>query len=369
MMNRGKGKGIGKMPTIEYSGTKRASQSSASKIMRGGKKPSSQPTASKGIPKSNTIRRQMMIALEDQDPDYVIEDDETQTPSDYSTEGDSDDDTQAENSILVTSSEKKKGRGRYTGKKLDIKTEGGKKTLDIEMPPDIERAVGANARDVANFIGYVVRTYAPIELGSWKPAFEAKGEKMLNEIKHKFKYPGNDERFESFCVATMRRMFRLWKNRLHKHYKSFSNDKERLKNTPDNLSPEQWKACIALFGSEKFKVDPVTGEKPTANIIWFEQHARKNADGKMEYNDEESKRVGLVQKNEEERVVQTTQEQMLVQVLGATSGYRPGFGYGKKGLTKAAHATEIMQQQHREKISELMGINTKLEEMIAKMQA
>ncbi|OMO51239.1 hypothetical protein CCACVL1_29914 [Corchorus capsularis] len=203
----------------------------------------------------------MMIELEEQDLDYVIEDDETQSPSDYSTEGDNDNDIQAEDSILVTSS---------------------------------ERVVGTNPRDVANFIGYVVRTYASIELGSWKPAFEAKGEKILDEIKDKFKYPGNDERFESFYVATMRRMFRLWKNRLHKHYKSFSNDKERLKNTPDDLSPEQWKACIALFGSEKYKVDPVTGEKPIADIIWFQQHARKNADGQMEYNNEDFKRIGVI---------------------------------------------------------------------------
>ncbi|OMO56835.1 ATP synthase subunit-like protein [Corchorus olitorius] len=276
----------------------------------GGKKPSSQPAASKGIPKSNTIRGQMMIALEDQDPGYVIEDDETQTPSDYSTEGDSDDDIQAEDSILVT--KKKKGRGRYTGKKLDIKTEGGKKALDIEMPHDIERVVGTNARDVANFLCYVVRTIS------------------LN-------IRGNDERFESVCVATMRRMFMLWKNRLHKHYKSFSNDKERLKNTPDDLRGEPKKTPRTLRKESKstpleMLADPVTGEKPTADIIWFRQHARKNADGQLEYNNEESKRVG-------------------------------------KGLTKGARAADIMQQQHHEEVSELKGINPQLQEMIAIMQA
>ena len=45
-------------------------------------------------------------------------------------------------------------RGKYKCMKVDIKTRNGK--IEVDIPDDIFRAMGENARDIVNYCGWVV---------------------------------------------------------------------------------------------------------------------------------------------------------------------------------------------------------------------
>ena len=85
--------------------------------------------------------------------------------------------------ILATSKIKGRGkRGMYKSYVVDMKIKGRGSKLKITIPDEIDRAIGENARHLVNECGRVVRTKAPLNVKSWKEAFEAAGESMLKEI-------------------------------------------------------------------------------------------------------------------------------------------------------------------------------------------
>ena len=73
--------------------------------------------------------------------------------------------------------------------------------------------------------------------------------------KEKFKVSENMKyRLDAFALETMRRLYRIWRGRLSKHYKQFQTDEERLANQPNDIDTEDWKHLIDYFGTEKFQV-------------------------------------------------------------------------------------------------------------------
>ncbi|XP_050212095.2 uncharacterized protein LOC126662225 [Mercurialis annua] len=208
---------------------------------------------------------------------------------------------------------------------------------------------------------------------------------LLLHVKQKkeeyFIISDEDDRLNNFCIATMQRIYKTWKNKLHGIYKSYKTDNERLRNRPDDVEEQYWNHCVKHFGSEKFKkisaqnsnnakkrkqkhttgnvsfaeteermVDPITNEKPSLPIIWLRQHTRKTQEGGIEWADEYSKKIGeqleqLVDQNSIEGEIPMTNEELYDQVMGVRSGYRRGFGYGKKGFRKNACQNEKQQQR------------------------
>nr|XP_018629781.1 uncharacterized protein LOC108946910 [Nicotiana tomentosiformis] len=66
----------------------------------------------------------------------------------------------------ISSSSKKRGRGKYKSKSLDIKTKYGGK-IKIMIPYDIDRAVGSRARDIVNYCGLIMRSTISFQDGNW----------------------------------------------------------------------------------------------------------------------------------------------------------------------------------------------------------
>ena len=60
-------------------------------------------------------------------------------------------------------------------------------------------------------------------------------------------------RLQCFVIETMQRLYRLWKSRLHTHYKQCSTTRyERLKNPSDDLRMDQWMYYVDHFSSPEF---------------------------------------------------------------------------------------------------------------------
>ncbi|KAK6923244.1 Rhamnogalacturonate lyase [Dillenia turbinata] len=132
-------------------------------------------------------------------------------------------------------------------------------------------------------------------------------------------------KFRSFCFQKMRYLYRKWKSELYGKYKKYSNDEERMQNIPPELEKENWKAMLDIFGSPTFLMDEETGKLPLASSVWLAQH-QMTKDGVYDWHDMQSKEIY----NENSSNV----EDVLIEILGAKSGYVCGKGLGYKPKNK-----------------------------------
>ncbi|KAH0716600.1 hypothetical protein KY290_012760 [Solanum tuberosum] len=280
---------------------------------------------------------------------------------------------------------RKRGRGKYKSKTVDIKTKYGGK-IKVIIPYDIDRAVGSGARDIVNYAGLIMRSSISFQDGNWQNIVSKHGEAMWYKVKDKFEVSGGlrAHKFQGFVISTMQRLFRAWKARLHNHYCAYSTDEDRLSNRPEEVELEDWNYLVKYFGSEKFKVisernknnrekqitkhscgtrsfaeveestrDPLSGEIDSPDKVWEIQHTRKSTSG------ERSQLKQLVaQQQSEEIKTPMTRDVILSSVLGERSGYVRGKGYGKKPPKK-----DQIQQADIE-----ASVSSAMESMLQEMQ-
>ncbi|XP_055830883.1 uncharacterized protein LOC129899912 [Solanum dulcamara] len=275
---------------------------------------------------------------------------------------------------------KKRGRGKYKSKTVDIKTKYGGK-INIIIPDDIDRAVGSGARDIVNYCGLIMRSSISFRDGNWQKIVLKHGEAMWYKVKDKFEFCGGlrEHKLQGFVISTMQRRFRAWKARLHNSYSAYDTDEERLSHRHEDVELEDWKYLVKYFGSEKFKVvsernkknrekqitkhscgtrsfaeveeatrNPESGEKDTPDKVWEIQHTRKKDNGERVWLDPQSQQIHgqlqqlVVEQQSEEIEHPMTRDEILSSVLGERSGYVRGKGYGKKPPKKTQlHQSDI----------------------------
>ena len=64
-----------------------------------------------------------------------------------------------------------------------------------------------------------------------------------------------------------------------------------------------------------------------------------------------------------------TKEDMYDEAMGVRSGYRRGFGYGKKGFTKRVCLPPLIDEEHEREVNELKDTVSALEEKITTFEA
>lgn len=84
--------------------------------------------------------------------------------------------------FAVSRMNRKRGRGKYKSKTIDIKTKYGGK-FKICIPDDIDRAVGSGARDIINYSGLIMRSTISFRDGNWKKIVSKYGEAMWYRVK------------------------------------------------------------------------------------------------------------------------------------------------------------------------------------------
>ncbi|KAL2922686.1 Angiopoietin-1 receptor [Bienertia sinuspersici] len=126
-------------------------------------------------------------------------------------------------------------------------TEGKGSKLKFEIPDEIDRAIGENARHLVNESGCIVRTRAPFNVKNWQEAFSVVGDSMWKEIQ----------------IVSERNS----KNR-------FSD--KRVIHTTGNLA---FAEVEDILSKENDNV------KPSADVVWLIEHTRKNKEGELEWAD------------------------------------------------------------------------------------
>ncbi|KAM3397960.1 hypothetical protein P3S68_001474 [Capsicum galapagoense] len=194
---------------------------------------------------------------------------------------------------------------------MDFKFKHGGK-IKIMIPDDIDIAVGSGARDIVNYCGWIMKTTVSFRDGSRQKIVLKHGEAMWYRFKGKFEV----------------------RNGLLEH--KYSNDKDRLPYRPEDVELDDWKHLVEHFGSDKFKINPLTGEKDTPNKIWEIQHTRKNVNGERVWLDPQSEQIHgqlqqlVVEQQSEEIELRMIGDEILSSVLGERSGYIQGKGHSKK---------------------------------------
>ncbi|PHU29640.1 hypothetical protein BC332_01733 [Capsicum chinense] len=187
---------------------------------------------------------------------------------------------------------KKKERGKYKSKTMDFKFKHGGK-IKIMIPDDIDIAVGSGARDIVNYCGWIMKTTVSFRDGSRQKMVLKHGEAM---------------------------------------WYRYSNDKDRLSYRPEDVELDDWKHLVEHFGSDKFKRNPLTGEKDTPDKIWEIQHTCKNVNGERVWLDPQSEQIHqlVVEQQSEKIELCMIGDEILSSILGERSGYIQGKGHGKK---------------------------------------
>jgi len=84
--------------------------------------------------------------------------------------------------FAVSRVNRKRGRGKYKSKTVDIKTKYGGK-IKVIIPYDIDRAVGSGARDIVNYSGLIMRSSISFRDGNWQKIILKHGEAMWYKVK------------------------------------------------------------------------------------------------------------------------------------------------------------------------------------------
>ncbi|KAG5568361.1 hypothetical protein H5410_064624 [Solanum commersonii] len=253
---------------------------------------------------------------------------------------------------------RKRGRGKYKSKTVDIKTKYGEK-IKVIIPYDIDRAVGSGARDIVNYSGLIMRSSISFRDGNWQKIILKHGETMWYKVKDKFEVCDGlrEHKLQGFVISTMQRLFRAWKARLHNCYSAYSTDEDRLLHRPEDVELEDWKYLVKYFGSVKFKRNPESGEKDTPDKSQLQQL--------------------VVEQQSEEIEHRMTRDDILFSVLGERSGYVRGKGYGKKPPKKTqiqqadieASMSSAMESMHQEMQADMdRKLQEEREQMIADLK-
>ncbi|KAL2899706.1 tRNA uridine 5-carboxymethylaminomethyl modification enzyme MnmG [Bienertia sinuspersici] len=270
----------------------------------------------------------------------------------------------------TTSAKRKKGqRGKYRSLALEKKSMGGLFKLDVHIPDYVLQAVEKNARLLVNFCGYVVRTTTFMDAGDWRDVFAKHGHSMWLQVKNKFNIKDSTTnllRLETFVTDAMQRLYRFWKARLHYYYEECEDTlEERINNPPADIPIESWKACCAKFekrslqNSKNRRSDKWT-KHTTGNLSFPEvEHILTETNGNVLPDPDVAQLHQLVKDKDKEpegnESRPSTQEEMLLHVVGPKSGYTQGKGNGYRGSAKARLQEEQQKiiQNQQDQISNL----------------
>lgn len=295
----------------------------------------------------------------------------------------------------------KRKRGPGRGKNTDAIVESLGK-IKIEVSEQTCRVIGGRkAGWLAREVGYFVKKFAPLKHTGWKKVPEEEKLLIYQRLLAKFELQLDCPRVRDLLNHLACERYKNWRHGMHKHYKKFSSMEEALKIPFENVLPDDWDwLCRNIFSAEwyknkseknvenrrKLKFNHCGGSKPFVNhleddptmseIQLFEKtHYSKRKD---EWVDENAKlaHVQMTEKlieqeelSEEERA---TAREIFDDVLGKTSGYVKGLGFGPKPSNQSRptiEETSEFQDIIKEQQVELDAQHKKIEEQQERLAA
>ncbi|XP_020109014.1 uncharacterized protein LOC109724568 isoform X1 [Ananas comosus] len=149
--------------------------------------------------------------------------------------------------------ERKRTRGKTIGLKWVKKRKEEKTKPGVEMPKDLQRAVGTNAQQFITETAQIVRQHAPLNVEKWSKIPLHSIDRMVKTVHEKFTLP-NQTYVLGVIIHQLRSHFNSWRYDLHRfHYKKYKTDEQRRAHCPSDIDPDQWNWLINYWSDPKFK--------------------------------------------------------------------------------------------------------------------
>ncbi|RXI09445.1 hypothetical protein DVH24_034062 [Malus domestica] len=153
-------------------------------------------------------------------------------------------------------SEQKKKSSKTRRKNSDKLQEqlGGLK-MPITLTKLKGKPTGPNSSFLVNDIGFVVRTYAPLNVKQWRNVEKKDVDKMIERINSKYDIDMSLTHVSIYIKNALQRWFVDFRHKLKKHFDSFPTLEEAKQNKHEDVtSQEEWNFLCDHYASDQFKV-------------------------------------------------------------------------------------------------------------------
>ncbi|KAM0995871.1 hypothetical protein ACFX2C_005945 [Malus domestica] len=219
-----------------------------------------------------------------------------------------------------------------------------------------------NSSFLVNDIGFVVRTYAPLNVKQWRNVEKKDVDKMIERITSKYDIDMSLTHVSTYIKNALQRRFVDFQHKLKKHFDSFLTLEEANQNKHEDVtSQEEWNFLCDRYASDQFK------ERSNKNAI-NRSHLTYNHKGRSKsfraYEEEIEEMLSV--KNETtlpDGTVTLTDDEIILGVLGHKSGYF------KELVTTKQELVETKQElgEAKQVIQELKENQKKFEELLHKI--
>uniref|UniRef100_A0A2N9FEG8 Transposase-associated domain-containing protein n=1 Tax=Fagus sylvatica TaxID=28930 RepID=A0A2N9FEG8_FAGSY len=164
----------------------------------------------------------------------------------------------------------KRGRGALKGLKVAKKaSESNDGKLSIMFSAKLGGPIEVNCRSFVDEVVVQLKHHLPlIGVKNWKEIPQEAKNTMKAKVLERWRLADDDfARAKIFKIAQER--YRGWRADLSATHKAYAGDMEALiRNKPEELDIEEWKAMIAYFETDDFKRDRETQKEPDALELW-----------------------------------------------------------------------------------------------------
>ncbi|KAM1073622.1 hypothetical protein PS2_018349 [Malus domestica] len=150
-------------------------------------------------------------------------------------------------------SEPKKKRSKTHGKNSDkLQKQLGGLKIQITLTKLKGKPTGPNSSFLVNDIGFVVRTYAPLNVKQWRNVEKKDVDKMIERITSKYDMDMSLTHVSTYIKNALQRRFVDFRHKLKKHFDSFPTLEEAKQNKHED-GQEEWNFLCDRYASDQFK--------------------------------------------------------------------------------------------------------------------
>ncbi|KAM1788483.1 hypothetical protein ACFX11_038769 [Malus domestica] len=130
---------------------------------------------------------------------------------------------------------------------------GGKK-IPITLTKLKGKPTSPNSSFLVNDIGFVVRTYALLNVKQWRNVEKKEVDKMIERIMSKYDIDMSLPHVSTYIKNALQRLFVDFRHMLKKHFDSYPTLEEAQQNKHEDVtSQEEWKFLCDRYASVQFK--------------------------------------------------------------------------------------------------------------------
>ncbi|KAM1818414.1 hypothetical protein PS2_000180 [Malus domestica] len=116
------------------------------------------------------------------------------------------------------------------------------------------KPIGPNSSFLVNDMGFVVRTYAPLNVKQWRNVEKKDVDKMIERINSKYDIDMSLTHVSIYIKNALQKWFVDFRHKLKKHFDSFPTLEEAKQNKHEDVtSQEEWNFLCDHYASDQFK--------------------------------------------------------------------------------------------------------------------